>query len=132
MTKILRVKKGTCHIENCGRCPAGSSDGLSDMFLGRFTRCGFTAYVYDADRLPKYPMCPLDDLVEEKQAPAEQPPKVSRSAEYLDKEKVMEAIQGPLALLVYGVLVLLDLENGQANPLLTDVETLDWPGERVV
>jgi len=87
MTKILRVKIGTCHIENCGRCPAGSSDGLSDMFLGRFTRCGFTAYVYKADRLPKYPMCPLDDLVEEKQAPAEQPPKVSRSAEYLDKKK---------------------------------------------
>ena len=87
MTKILRVKKGTCHIENCGRCPAGSSDGLSDMFLGRFTRCGFTAYVYKADRLPKYPMCPLDDLVEEKQAPAEQPYKASGSAEYLDKKK---------------------------------------------
>lgn len=94
MTKILRVKIGTCHIENCGRCPAGSSDGLSDMFLGRFTRCGFTAYVYKADRLPKYPMCPLDDLVEEKQAPAEQPPKVSRSAEYLDKEKVLKDLEG--------------------------------------
>ena len=51
------------------------------MFLGRFTRCGFTAYVYKADRLPKYPMCPLDDLVEEKQAPAEQPYKASGGPE---------------------------------------------------
>jgi hypothetical protein len=32
-------------------------------------------------------MCPLDDLVEEKQAPAEQPYKASGSAEYLDKKK---------------------------------------------
>jgi len=39
-------------------------------------------------------MCPLDDLVEEKQAPAEQPPKVSRSAEYLDKEKVLKDLEG--------------------------------------
>ena len=81
MTKILRVKKGTCHIENCGRCPAGSSDVLFGVSLGRFTRCGFTAYVYDADRLPKYPMCPLDDLVEEKRAPADQRPKTSGGPE---------------------------------------------------
>ena len=66
MTKIIRFKNGKCvKIECCGRCPAGSRNGLSDsIYYGRFTRCGFTAYVHDSNSLPSIPgctACPLDD-----------------------------------------------------------------------
>ena len=68
MAKTIEMKNGNyVKIETCGRCPAGSQDGISDIFRGKFARCGFTAYVHEANSLPTgapdCAKCPLDDYV---------------------------------------------------------------------